>query len=223
MVVWQRITLIGSSHISKDSLRDAEQAIREVTPHIVALELDKGRFVSLMHPETQRKLPSLRLIGLKGYVFARIGQYAQKKLGDVVGVSPGSEMKHAALVAHELGLRIALIDRPIQHTLKRLSSSLTWKEKWHFLVDSVKGLFGKGTVSFDIRSVPSEQVIEELMVTIKDRYPTVYRVLVTERNSFMAQRLYTLNKDYSVVAVVGAGHLSGLVEELERLSRESVK
>ena len=70
-----------------------------------------------------------------------LGAWAEKKLGEAVGVSPGSEMLHAIKLAKKHQLRIAFIDQDIEITLRRLSAELTWREKWNFLVDLCKGIF----------------------------------------------------------------------------------
>jgi len=75
-------------------------------------------------------LSAITQIGFKGYLFAVIGGYLQRKLGSMVGVMPGSEMKLAVQLAKKNNARIALIDRNIETTLKRFSESLTWKERF---------------------------------------------------------------------------------------------
>ena len=67
-----------------------------------------------------------------------IGAGAGKKLGKMVGVAPGSEMKKAVRLAKKNKIKLALIDQDIEITLKRFSKSLTWCEKWNFSVDVIK-------------------------------------------------------------------------------------
>jgi pheromone shutdown protein TraB len=57
----------------------------------------------------------------------------QKRMGDDVGIKPGSEMLEAAKIAQEVNAEIALIDRNIQVTLKRTISGMSLKEKLTFI------------------------------------------------------------------------------------------
>jgi len=103
-----------------------------------------------------------------------------------VGVKPGEEMKAAYRLARRKGIAVALIDQDISITLQRLSKSITWKEKFRFLGDVLKGLFGgKPEFIFDLSTVPEEEIIKKMIARIRDRYPTIYRVLIEERNQAM--------------------------------------
>ena len=115
------ITILGTSHIAKESINEIKKAILEDKPDIVAVELDIQRATALLQ-KTKNKV-NLRIItqiGVQGYVFVKIGQYLQQKLGKMAGVAPGSEMKTAIELAHKQKLEVALIDQPIQITLKKL-------------------------------------------------------------------------------------------------------
>jgi pheromone shutdown-related protein TraB len=203
------LTLVGTSHVAIDSVREVERVILDLKPDIVALELDLPRFTALLSPQ-KRKLSvwDMRKLGVKGFLFNLIGAWAEKKIGDVVGVSPGSEMLKAAHVASQIGADIALIDQDIAVTMNRLSKAITWREKFRFFWELVKGFFvRKPLVNFDLRKVPSKDVIKILTDKVRKDYPSVYRILIAERNVYMSKNLYnllTLNK--KIVAVVGAGH-----------------
>src|SRR3989344_226102 len=142
-MVQKNITVIGTSHISIESIKEVESEIEREKPTIIALELDNKRFVSLTSKRQGLKLSDLRYLGVKGFLINLIGSYIEKKLGRIVGVSPGSEMKAAIKLAKKYKLKIALIDQDISVTLKKLTSSITLKEKLTFIKDLIKGLFIK--------------------------------------------------------------------------------
>ncbi|MEK6868864.1 MAG: TraB/GumN family protein, partial [Nanoarchaeota archaeon] len=179
-------------------------------PDIVALELDKRRLYSLFRKPGKIRIYDIKRIGIKGFIFSLIGAWAEKKLGNMVGVAPGSEMKKAIRLARKNGIKIALIDQDIEITLKRFSKSLTWKEKWNFLADIIKSVFTrKGVIEFDLTKVPSKKVIKKLIEQVKKRYPNVYKVLIEERNEVMANNLHKIMSDYPdkrILAIIGAGH-----------------
>ena len=92
MRVFENLIIIGTSHIAKESLLEVESVILRERPEVVALELDKARYYSLISKERRKAgLRELRVIGIKGFVFAKLGEYAEKKLGKSVGMNPGDE------------------------------------------------------------------------------------------------------------------------------------
>jgi len=209
-MVAENLTIIGSSHISPESVKEI-QGVLEGEVDIVCLELDKGRFHSLLHPSDQKiRISDIRRIGFKGWLFAIIAKWGEEKLGKMVGTKPGVEMLEAIKIAQRKQIRIGLIDQEIQITLKRLSKAITWREKFRF----VREIFRfKKTIPFDIRTVPTEQVIETLVEEMRKKFPSVYTVLVEERNVVMARRLNKLVEDHPdehIVAIIGAGHVKGL-------------
>jgi len=200
--------------------------VEEFKPDIIALELDAQRALALSQKEQTSRisLAQIRQIGVKGYLFAKIGQYAQQKLGHSVGVAPGSEMKTAMDLAAKQKTTIAFIDQPIQITLRNFSKRLTWKEKFRFLGDIFNGIFRSkkqaekwGIVTFDLRAVPDADVIELLIEQLRKRYPSVYKTLIDDRNRYMVKQLVKLirkDPEKKILAVVGAGHVKGMNEIL---------
>jgi len=139
-----------------------------------------------------------------------------------VGVAPGTEMIKAVTAAQQTGAKIALIDQDIEITLKKFSKALTWKEKLTFLGDVIKGVIFKKGIKFDLEKVPSQKVIRKLIEDVKKRYPNVYKVLVEERNEYMAKRLAILAKNHpeeNIIAVLGAGH----EREIHKLLKKYLK
>ena len=128
------IHIIGTSHIAKQSEVDIKNAFLSIQPDFIAIELDKDRLQSLLSPQ-KKSMPSISLVrqvGLVGFFFVVIGAYAQKKLGKLVGVTPGADMLYAVNLAKNNKLSLALVDRPIHQTLRRLSKAFTLKEKMRF-------------------------------------------------------------------------------------------
>jgi len=122
--------------------------------------------------------------------------------------------------------RIALIDQHINITLSRFSKHLTFREKLRIVGDVIRGLiFPKkelkkyGIEKMDLSKVPSDKLIRKLIGGIKKRYPNIYRVLIHERNVYMADRLYKIMLSHpglKVLAVVGAGHKEGMEKILKK-------
>jgi pheromone shutdown-related protein TraB len=218
---YKNLMIIGTSHIAKQSLNEVKKTIEDEKPDIVALELDKQRLYGLMSKKKEKiSIYNIFRIGVKGFIFSLIGAWAEKKLGEYVGVSPGSEMKQAVRLSKKNNIKLALIDQNIEITLKRLSKTLTWKEKWNFVVDIFKAVvFRKKEVDFDLRTVPDKKLIKTLINKVKKRYPNIYNVLVKERNEVMAKNLIRLMKekeDDKILAIVGAGHEDEIIRLIKK-------
>ena len=165
MLKYNKITIIGTSHISPESVKLVKKTIKEEKPEIVAIELDTRRYQHLVHNDDSGKRPSLKLIrqiGVTGYVITVFGGWLQKKLSQMTGSSPGSEMMAAVNAGSKEGSVIAFIDRDIAITLKRLSKEITWKEKFRFLWDMISSPFRRKKMKFDLNKVPTNELIETL-------------------------------------------------------------
>jgi len=218
---YKNLYLIGTSHISIESIKEVKKAFKTINPDILALELDKKRLLALISAKkTKLSLKELKKLGLKAYLFNLLGAYAEKKLGSSVGIKPGTEMKIAYSLAKKQKAKIALIDQDIEITLKKLSSRLTWKEKFTFIKDILKALIlRKQEIKFDLRKVPSEEQIRIMIDKVKNSYPSFYLTLVKERNIYMAKALKTLiahNKSRKILALIGAGHEKTLLSLIKK-------
>ena len=198
------IKIVGTSHIAAQSIREIKSAFHSFKPEIVAVELDLQRASVLLSGEKKKlSLAAIGALGVKGYLFARIGQYVQQKLGKSVGIIPGSDMKTALELAKEQKLQIALIDQPLPLTLHNFSKNLTWREKGRFVVDILKGLLFPqrqlrelGLDSLDLRKVPEKELVLKMMKTLRGRYPNVYKTLVEDRNKYMVKKIVQLLRSH---------------------------
>jgi len=223
MQQYKNLLLIGTSHISRESIKEVGETIRKIRPEIVALELDERRLKGLLTKEKgQISISLIKQVGIKGYIFARIGHYAEQNMGKYVGVSPGEEMITAYESAKEISAKISLIDQNIEVTLKRFSKAITWKEKFRFLKELIKAPFTKNKIEIDLSKVPEKEFIINMLKQVKEMYPNFYKVLITERNNYMSKKLFVLMKNFkSIVAVVGAGHELEIIEEIKKLEKSN--
>ena len=215
----KNITIIGTSHISIESVKLVRSIIEKEKPDIIAIELDKRRLSAILSKEQKIRLSDIKELGFKGFLINLIGSYAEKKLGKLVGVSPGSEMKTAIRLAKKYKLKLALIDQDISITLKKLSKSITAREKFNFVKDFIKGLFikDKSIVNIDLTKVPSQELIDHIIKKVKDGYPSIHKVLIEERNYIFASKLKKLSERYPnkrILAIIGAGHKNEVIKLL---------
>ncbi|MFH1065179.1 MAG: TraB domain-containing protein [Nanoarchaeota archaeon] len=144
MRTYKNLTIIGTSHIAIESIREVGNVIMLQKPNIVALELDKDRFYGLMQKKKRKlSIKDIRFMGVRGFLFNLVAAWAEKKMGQMVGTSPGDEMKAAVQAAAEVKAELALIDRHINITIKSLFRQITWREKFRIVWDIISGIFSK--------------------------------------------------------------------------------
>lgn len=213
------ILLIGTSHVAEESIKKVREAVKEHEPGFIALELDRGRLGAMLSKKQAGRLEMLKAVGVTGFIFAVIGQWVQQTIGKIVKIDPGEDMLSAFKIAKKHKIPVVLIDQEIQLTLRRFGAKITWKERFRFIGDLIFGFLpGKKKMKIDLREIPSEDVIINVIGLLKERYPNVYKTLIAERNMVMSHRLIALSAvhpDKKILAVVGAGHVPGMKKILE--------
>ncbi len=219
------VIIVGTSHISEESIQTIRQIVSNYRPNFIAVELDIKRFQALISKQKPKlRITDIKHIGFKGFLFALIGQYIQKKLGKLVNTTPGSDMLEAIKLSKQNKIPLILIDQDIETTLKRFSKAISWKERLNFIIDIIKGTFFRSSEmkryhldKLDLRKVPSDKLVKLLTAQLKKRYPSVYKVLIEERNSHMIRQLKLLakqNQNSTILVVVGAGHKDAIAKAL---------
>ena len=213
-----RILVIGTSHISKQSVNEVKRSFKEFNPDILALELDILRFQSLISKKQNRNLlKELKHFGIKGLVLNTIGSWIENKLGQKVNIKPGTEMKTAINLAREHKKEIALIDQDIRITMKKLTKEVKLKEKIRIFLDLFRIPFAKKQMGkIDLTKVPEQEFIDTILKKVRKRYSGIYKVLIEDRNKVIAKNLNKLKKDKKekeILAIIGAGHK----KEVEKL------
>lgn len=217
------LTVIGTSHIAKDSVSRVKETILAEKPDIVAVELDHARLHVMLSGQKPRfSLAMFRVMGLTGTLFFLIGNFLQRRLGKMIGAMPGEEMKAAVELARQNGTRVALIDQPFNITMSKISGISLW-EKLKLVRDLVFGMAGfeneKMRVDLDLTKVPPESFVRMAMKKVRERYPQLYKALVTDRDNYMASmlaRIIKMEPQSKVVAVVGAGHEMEIIKLVKK-------
>ena len=216
------LKIIGTAHVSQDNVDEVKDAIYEHQPDIVAIELDRGRYTRLKeemmgieHDDTISVTKIIKENKVALFFTSTLLSYFQSKIGADVDVAPGSEMIGAIEASEDLGIPIALIDRDVNVTLQRALNKMWFIEKAKFLFGLIGSVFGLGDEEdIDIEDLKNPENIDELMEMFKDEAPSVYEVLVHERDAYLAGSIMRIPQDH-VIAVVGAGHKPGIEEYLD--------
>jgi pheromone shutdown-related protein TraB len=204
------IHLVGTAHVSKESVDEVRTSILEKQPDVVAVELCMARYDGLLD---QKDIPILDLIKSGNstlFIVNLLLSFLQKRIGEEMGIKPGKEMLVAIDTAKEIGVDVALIDRDIKITLSRAIGGMGLMEKLRLGKELLFGLFRKGE-EMDIEELKKEENLVDLLEGFKSTAPSLYRTLVTERDAYMAAKLLDLSAAHeNVLAIVGAGHKRGI-------------
>ena len=90
------IRIVGTAHVSQQSVDEVRAAIGEFTPDVVAIELDPARFQALKQQAADPTVKDvLEVKNFNTLLVQWLLAYLQRKIGFDVGVEPGAEMKAA--------------------------------------------------------------------------------------------------------------------------------
>ncbi len=210
--------LVGTAHVSSRSVDLVERVIREENPDTVAVELCESRHRALTRKDHWKDTDLIKVIRekkasvlLMNFILAHF----QRRLGKNLGIRPGEEMVRAVQTAEECGARVHLADRDIRVTLTRAWRMMRTRSKikLFFQLLTSWGEVDELTAE-DIEALKEMDVLEGLLVEMGEALPEVRRTLIEERDSYLAEKIRTAPGP-KVVAVVGAGHVPGILRNWE--------
>ena len=125
------VRVVGTAHVSAESVREVEETIEEERPDVVAVELDEGRYSQMRGEEPEDLSAGDLLEGNTVFQFLAYWMlsYVQARMGDRFDIQPGAEMLAAVETAEDLGIELALVDRDIQETIRRFWARMSIFEK----------------------------------------------------------------------------------------------
>ncbi len=221
----REIILVGTAHISQESIGEVSACIREELPDMVCIELDDQRLASMKNPENWRNLDIVKVLR-SGQGFVLMANLAlssfQRRMGADVGVKPGEEMRAAIETAEELGISVSMVDRPIQTTLRRAWARNSLWGKAKLMAVLFSSAFDSEKISAEqIEELKDKSAMDGMMKELSDYLQKVKEVLIDERDQFLASRIWKSGGRKSV-AVLGAGHLPGVEKRLSELAAGTV-
>ncbi|PSG99180.1 MAG: hypothetical protein BRC29_03575 [Nanohaloarchaea archaeon SW_7_43_1] len=218
----RKVTVVGTAHVSDRSVEEVRDTIEELQPDFVGVELDENRLESLKDREGWKSIDIKEAVREgKGSVLALnlLMSMYQRKIGMKQGVEPGAELLEAVEAAEENEINYSVIDQDISVTLERVKEELGIFDKL-FLLSS---LFFDGT-DIKVEELKESDMLSQIVSELDEEFPELKKVLLDERNEYMADRLLEKDFDHAVV-FVGAAHVEGLTRILEKgqTEREEVE
>jgi len=230
----REFVLVGTAHVSRESVELVREIVEQEQPDTVCVELCESRFQSLRQNARWKDMDIVKVIRekksfllLSNLLLASF----QKRIAEKLDIQPGQEMIQAVESAEAIGAAVELADRDIRITLSR-----TWRHMgfWAKIKLGFQLLMSMGEAEEideeTVERLKNQDVLESVLAEVGQSMPVVRRILIDERDRYLSQKIRNAPGD-KVVAVVGAGHLGGILrcweesvhlQDLETLPEPSV-
>ena len=217
-----RLRILGTAHVSSESVELVRNQIEEWEPDLIAVELCPSRMAALTEPESLDSEDLLKIIkeGRSAMILLQSALAAQqRRMGISSGEKPGAELLAAVNAADESDIPVEMIDRDVVITLRRAWKKMGMIEKWRIL-NALLWEEDDEEVSID-EVLGDSDLLSSMMEEARELAPRAGEVLIDERDSFLAGRIQQIRGKGKVLAVIGAGHLSGVVQNLGEPAMET--
>lgn len=218
----ENLRLLGTAHVSTTSVNLVKNQIIEYKPDVIAVELCESRLASLKKPEGIDNEELLKIIsdGKSAMIILQSAlSVQQRKMGIDSGEKPGAELLAAINIAEELDIPIELIDRDVVITLRRAWHKMGLREKMRVF----EALLSEDDDDeFDLEELLEDSdLLSNMMEDVYKIAPNAGHVLINERDEFLSGRIQQIRGKGKILAIVGAGHLTGIQENLKKPTMES--
>ena len=221
------IYLVGTAHVSSESVNEVRDVIEKVRPDTVCIELCGPRYNALTNESAWQNLDVFKVIkeGKMLFLLANLALGAhQRRLGAEMGVRPGAELLAAAEKAHEQGAELVLADRDINITLRRTWGNLGFWTKMSLLGAVIKSAFSRDEVeAIEIEELKKHANLSEMLAEFAKELPEIKVPLIDERDQYLISKIREA-EGKTIVAVVGAAHVPGMKANIETpVDREALE
>jgi pheromone shutdown-related protein TraB len=218
--------IIGTAHISRHSADLVKEVIEKENPDVVCVELDEKRLAALSEKNRWENLDLKSIIRqkqLSTLIINLVLSSYQKKLGEKLGVNPGTELLEAVNKANEKNIPIELCDREVRVTLRRAWHSMGFWQKMKLIAGGFGGIFEKQDLTEEkLAELRSKDVLSEMMDELGKAMPVLKKVIIDERDQYIAQKMKDAQGN-KIVSVVGAGHVKGIINVLKNDEKIDLK
>ena len=216
------IILVGTAHVSQNSVDEVRQVIEEENPDRICLELDKGRYDSKTKESSYANMDLVKVFK-EGKTFLLLANTAlasfQKKMGTQTGSAPGEEILGAGKIATEKGIPFSLCDREIQVTLKRAWAKSNLWNKAKLIGTLLSSAFDKEEFKpEELEELKKSDTLQEMMNELAKELPGAKEALIDERDRYLATNIMEA-PGHKKVAVIGAGHANGIIKTIGKLEK----
>jgi pheromone shutdown protein TraB len=206
------ITLIGTGHVFNLSSSLIDK-INEKQPDLICIELDIQRYNTLLakqsgsssYKKEKKQLP---------LIYNLLARF-QDNMAKSYGVNAGDEMLTAINYSKQYNIPLKLIDMNTQNLFIKMLKSMSFSEKIRLILSGFAGMFiSKKRVELELEKI--EDKLDIYIQQIGEKFPTIKKTLIDERNVHMTKKLIHFNDDYhKIVVCIGDGHIPGISKLLK--------
>ena len=215
----KEIILVGTAHVSKESVDLVKSIIEETHPDSVCVELCESRYQSIRQKGRWQNTNIIKVIKekkafllLSNLILASF----QKRIAAKLDVQPGQEMIQAINSAEDVGAVIHLADRDIRVTLARVWRRMGLFNKLKLIFQLLLSMGEVGEISEeDIEKMKQQDVLEAVLEEVGKTMPAIRKTLIDERDLYLAEKIRQA-PGKKIVAVVGAGHVPGIKKNIDK-------
>ena len=217
----ENLRIIGTAHISKKSLKPSLQRLIHGIPIFSRCE---SRLRALKEPEKLESETLLEIVkeGKAPMVILQSALAAeQRRMGLSTGEKPGAELLAAVNAAEEREIPVELVDRDVVITLRRAWKKMGFREKWKVLYAMLW--------AEDDEEMPIDELLEDsdmlsnMLEEARSIAPGAGYALIDERDIYLSEKIRQIRHKGRVLVVVGAGHVNGINENLNKEKNDSEK
>ncbi len=210
----KNIYLLGTAHVSSSSKQDVIDAVEQLNPDSICIELDSERLKSLKNPKSWEETDIIQIIKEKKTSIMLVNLILssfQKRIAKKLDVSAGGEMMQGIESAEALHKELVLIDRNIQTTFKRIYRKHSLLQKIKLITLLISSIFDDEDISeADIESLKNSELLDVALKAVSKDFPVVAEVLIDERDRVLAHNIKNANGN-CILAIVGAAHVPGIL------------
>lgn len=213
------IYLVKTAHVSKNSVEDVNEIIEKVNPNAICIELDEDRLKAFNTSEDDRwrntdlvTIIKEKRVGL--LMVNVILSSFQRRMAAKLDTKSGGEMVAGINAAKERNIPLVLADRKINTTFRRIWSKLGLWEKAKLLVTIITSIFDDEEITEeDLANLKQSDMLEAALEEVGKEFPIVKKILVDERDMYLAQNIKNAN-GHTIVAIIGAAHANGIKKHI---------
>jgi pheromone shutdown-related protein TraB len=209
----KEITVVGTAHVSKESVELVREVIEALNPDTVCVELCESRAQAIRQKDLWQEMDIVKVIKeKKAFLLLSNLMLAsfQKRIAARLEVSPGQEMVQAMDSAQTVGAAIHLADRDIRTTLSRTWRNMGVWGKIKLIFQLVLSLGEVDEISeADVEKMKQQDMLASILDEVGSSMPQVRNTLIDERDKYLTEKIRTA-PGKKIVAVVGAGHVPGM-------------
>lgn len=214
----KEIILLGTAHVSEQSVLDVNECVEKYHPDVICIELDSERYLSIQDENKWKNTDIYQIIKQKkGMVLLAniiLASY-QRKIGQQLGISAGAEMHQAIKIAKQNNIKLELVDRNIKITFSRIWNKLRLIEKFKLIISLVMSLFDETEITKEeLERLKQQDIITSALNEMGSEFQGVKEVLVDERDKYMSQKIKKA-AGKTILAVVGAAHIQGILNNIQ--------